>query len=452
MSLIKLDEKFLGTELREKVDAKMSVAVEKLHSIQEKSCVGSEYTGWWDYPQIYGFNLVKDVQAYINSLDVAYDLVLVIGIGGSYLGTRAVSSAMQHSYQGLVNSDKPLISFLGHHLSETAMIEVLDLLDERQPIVNVISKSGTTTEPSVAFRVVRKYMEDRFGKDEASKRIIATTDKDKGALRQVSQDLGYKSFVVPDDIGGRYSVLSPVGIVPLALAKIDVEALMEGAHQVFNELKSGDLNNHPVLRYAAARNVAYESDKRIEILSYINPKLFYVVEWWKQLFGESEGKDGKGLFPAGLAYTTDLHSLGQYVQEGVRNLFETFIHFDDASTSHRGAVEQQLKVPVSESNVDQIGYLEGKRINDINYGAMVATKIAHFDGQVPCVEIQAPSLSEKTIGALFAFFETACAVSCLMLDVNPFDQPGVEAYKKNLFGLMGKPGFEDLGQELKTRL
>ena len=227
---------------------------------------------------------------------------------------------------------------------------------------------------------------------------------------------------------------------------------MEGAHQVYQELKADDLESHPVIRYAAARNVAYQADKRIEILSYINPKLFYFVEWWKQLFGESEGKDAKGLFPTGLAYTTDLHSLGQYVQEGVRNLFETFIHFDDASTSHRGAVEQQLKVPAQESNQDQLGYLEGTRINDINIAAMKATKIAHFDGGVPCLEIQAPQLNERTIGALFAFFKTSCALSCLLLEVNPFDQPGVEAYKKNLFGLLGKPGFEELGEGLKKRL
>ena len=450
--MINLDERFLGNDLGDALDQASSQAVECLKQIQNKECTGAEWTGWYDYPQIYGFNLVDEVKTYVNSLDVAYDLVLVIGIGGSYLGTRAVSSSLQHSYQGIVQDDKPIISFLGHHLSETAMIETLDLLDVRHPIVNVISKSGTTTEPSVAFRIVRKYMEDRFGREEASKRIVVTTDKEKGALREVSKEEGYKSFVVPDDIGGRYSVLSAVGIVPLALAKFDVSALMEGAHSIFNELKGDVLESHPVVRYAAARNLAYSDNKRVEILSYINPKLSYFVEWWKQLYGESEGKDGKGLFPTGLGYTTDLHSLGQYVQEGERNLIETFVHFDDASTSHRGAVEQQLKVPSSSSDLDKLSYLEGKRVNEINYGAMIATKVAHFDGGVPCLEIKAPRLCEKTIGGLFAFFETSCAISCLMLGVNPFDQPGVEAYKKNLFGLMGRPGYEDLGNELKSRL
>ena len=453
MSMIKIDEQFLGDEFRDQLGEALPKAVQHLKGIQDKTCTGSEWTGWWDYPKNHGFDLVDSVKSHIASLDLAYDLVLVIGIGGSYLGTRAVASCLQHSFSGVVNHDKPMLTFLGHHLSEQSMIEVLDLLKEREPIVNVISKSGTTTEPSVAFRIIRNYIEDRYGKEESAKRIIVTTDKEKGALREVSKQEGYKSFVVPDDIGGRYSVLSAVGIVPLALAKLDVAQLMEGAHQMFSEIqKSDDLEQHPVIRYAAMRHVAYNRDKRIEAMSYINPKMFYFVEWWKQLFGESEGKEGKGLFPTGLAFTTDLHSLGQYVQEGVRNLFETFLHFDESSASHGGTVDQQLKVPKSDSDLDKIGYLEGKRVNEINHGAMVATKIAHFDGGVPCVDIKAPELNENTIGALFAFFETACALSCLMLNVNPFDQPGVEAYKKNLFALMGRPGYEDLASELNSRI
>lgn len=453
MSMIKMDEKFLGETISNDLDGALDKAIHHLKGIQDKTCTGSEWTGWWDYPSSHGFDLVESVKSHIDSLDFAYDLVLVIGIGGSYLGTRAVASALEHSYSGIVNHEKPLLSFLGHHLSEKSMIEVLDLMAAREPVVNVISKSGTTTEPSVAFRIVRNYMEDRYGKDEASKRIIVTTDAEKGALREVSKQEGYKSYVVPDDIGGRYSVLSAVGIVPLALAKVDVKALMDGAHQMFSEMKnSEDLKQHPVIRYSAMRHLAYQDGKRIEALSYINPKLFYLVEWWKQLFGESEGKEGKGLFPTGLAFTTDLHSLGQYVQEGVRNLVETFLHFDESSSSHRGAVEQQLKVPKSESDLDKIGYLEGVRIDEINHGAMVATKVAHFDGGVPCIDLKVPELNEHTIGALFAFFETSCAVSCLMLEVNPFDQPGVEAYKKNLFALMGRPGYEDLAKELNDRL
>jgi glucose-6-phosphate isomerase len=352
----------------------------------------------------------------------------------------------------VVEERKPLIVFAGHHLSETGLIETLDLLEDRLPIVNVISKSGTTTEPSVAFRIIRNYMESRFGRQEAARRIVVTTDKEKGALKQVAREEGYQSFVVPDDIGGRYSVLSPVGLVPLALGRWDTKALLEGADQLFGELKGENRGSHPVLQYAAARKAAFDEGKRVEILSYINPKAAYLVEWWKQLFGESEGKDGLGLFPAGMAYTTDLHSLGQYVQEGVRNILETYLFFEQEQVSQSASIERQLRVPKAADNLDQLGYLENRRLREINEAAMLATQVAHFDGGVPSMTLSVPQFDEFGIGALFAFFETACAVSGSLLGVNPFDQPGVEAYKKNLFGLMGKPGFEELGAQLKERL
>ncbi len=453
MTLLKLDTKFFDTGLQAEVEEQMEQARQALRSLDDKSCPGSEWTGWWNYPQCQGLKLAREVANFAESVDVFYDLVLVVGIGGSYLGARAVHESLGHSYKGIYDDGKPMLIFLGHHLSEPAMIETLDLLKNRQPIVNVISKSGTTTEPSVAFRVIRKYMEDRFGREETSRRIVVTTDKEKGALKKVAAEEKFKTFVVPDDIGGRYSVLTPVGLVPLALARWDIEALMNGADKVFDELKEvlndGD---HPVLRYASARKVGFQNGKRIEILAYNNPKLFYLIEWWKQLFGESEGKDGKGLFPTGLALTTDLHSLGQYVQDGVRNLMETFLVFEDEAAFSDNAVERSLKVPMAKDNLDQLGYLEGRPIGDINQAAMVATKIAHADGGVPCLGLTVGRLDEYHLGGLLAFFETACAVSGILLGVNPFDQPGVEAYKKNLFGLMGKPGFEEIGTSLKERV
>ncbi|MFW7379600.1 MAG: glucose-6-phosphate isomerase [Oligoflexus sp.] len=455
MTLIKLNTKFLGDELRNVTDSSLDHADQALASIENGTCPGPEWTGWWNYPQVRGYKVLEEVERYLKDIKVHYDLVLVIGIGGSYLGTRAVYEAMSHTYRGLVEDRRPMLVFAGHHLSEAGLIETLDLLEGRQPIVNVISKSGTTTEPSVAFRVIRTYMEERFGKSEAAQRFVVTTDQEKGALKQIANAEGYQSFVIPDDVGGRYSVLSPVGLVPLGLAKWNIKAMMDGADQVFGELVKDkeERKNHPVLAYAAARNAAYQQDKRIEILSYNNPKLYFLVEWWKQLFGESEGKDGKGIFPAGLGFTTDLHSLGQYVQDGVRNILETFLYFDkESAANHASSIERQLKVPMATDNLDQLSYLEGRPIQDINHAAMVATQVAHFDGGVPSISLTVPRLDEYGLGALFAFFETACAVSGIMLGINPFDQPGVEAYKKNLFGLLGKPGYEDIGNRLKSRI
>lgn len=455
MSLIKMNTNFLGEELKAQAESLLSQAEDALKSIEGKSCPGAEWTGWWNYPEQQGFKTQNEVENFIKALKVHYDLVLVIGIGGSYLGSRAVYEALSHTHKGLIEERKPLLVFAGHHLSEAGLIETLDLLNERQPIVNVISKSGTTTEPSVAFRVIRNYMEERFGKAEAAQRIVVTTDQSKGALKHVASEEGYPSFVVPDDIGGRFSVLSPVGLLPLGLAKCNIKALMDGADQIFGELTKSEESrrSHPALYYAAARYAAFLQDKRIEILAYNNPKLFYLVEWWKQLFGESEGKDGKGLFPAGLSFTTDLHSLGQYVQDGVRNIFETFLFFDKESAANSSSsIERHLRVPTARDNLDQLAYLEGRPIQEINQMAMHATQIAHYDGGVPSIALTVPRLDEFGIGALFAFFESACAVSGILLGVNPFDQPGVEDYKKNLFALLGKPGFEELSAKLKERM
>ncbi len=453
MSSIKLDIQMVDDELKSAAREILPKAGAALRDLQEKRCTGAEFTGWYDWPKIKGHALAKDIRKLVGSLDVFYDQVVVIGIGGSYLGCRAVTDALSHSYAGQVTAKqgrRPGLTFAGHHLSESGLVELLDLLEEKQPIINVISKSGTTTEPAVAFRVIRSYMEKRFGKEEASKRIIATTDSKSGALRSMAKSEGFKSFDVPGDVGGRYSVLTAVGLVPLALAGFNIEDLLQGADDVFRSLEA-PAADHPVLQYAAVRSAAYQNGKTVDILAYGEPRLFHTVEWWKQLFGESEGKEGKGLFPAGVAYTTDLHSLGQYVQEGVRNLIETFLMVDDP-LGRTGGVERRLRIPAMSENADELRYLENRFISEINDAALVATRIAHFDGGVPCMALHLPRIDEKSLGALFAFFETACAIGGALLQVNPFDQPGVEAYKKNLFGLLGKPGFENLGVELRRRL
>lgn len=449
MSEVKLNEKLLDKSLSESADALMSAASAELQKLKDKTCTGSEWTGWYNWPQTHGYKLEQEIQAYVQSLDINYDLVLIVGIGGSYLGARAVTEALLHTYQGIIKTENPLVAYAGHHISETQLIEVLELLDKRLPIINVISKSGTTTEPGVAFRVLRSYLEKRFGKEESARRIVCTTDANSGALRQLAKEEGYKTFSIPDDVGGRFSVLTAVGLVPFALLKIDTRALLDGASQMFSEVDAS--TDHSVVRYAAIRSAANQAGKNVELLAASNPKLAYIIEWWKQLFGESEGKEGKGMFPAGLVYTTDLHSLGQYVQEGNRTLIETFLSFDNDRPKRNG-IDQQIKVPAMHQQLDGLQYLEGKAINEINQAAMLGTLIAHSDGDCPSIGLEWPTLDEYNLGSLFAFFETACAISAGMLGVNPYDQPGVEAYKKNLFALTGKPGTESLKQKLKERL
>lgn len=452
MTSIELSTRFFGERLEADIAERLPAAESALCGIREKTCPGAEWTGWFDYPSSRGRRDVEHITAFKKQLPIAYDTVVVIGIGGSYLGARAVYEGLRHEFEGLVSSDKnklPMI-FLGHHLSESSLIETLDMLESCHPIVNVISKSGTTTEPGVAFRILRSYLEKRFGKEEARTRIVATTDAASGALRKLAEEEGYKTFVVPSDVGGRYSVLTPVGLVPLALAGYDVEELVAGADGLFGSLQQCG-SEHPVLRYAAARYAAYAMGKRIDLLSYGEPKFAYIAEWWKQLFGESEGKQGKGLFPASLCYTTDLHSLGQYVQDGERNLIETFVVIDNVP-AQGGTAERRLRLPRASGNLDELAYLEGRYIADINDAALQATKVAHYDGGVPCMELRLATWGERQIGELFAFFETACGVSAALLGVNPYDQPGVEAYKKNLFGLLGKPGFEAEGAELRQRV
>lgn len=443
--MLSLDRNYFGSQLNEAADALSNDATKALAALKSKTCKGSEFTGWFNWPKNNGFALVDAIEGWLKGFKTDFDLIVVIGIGGSYLGARAVSDLMTHSFAPAMGlkatvSGKPMIVFAGHNMSETSLGELLDLMAARKPIINVISKSGTTTEPGVAFRVIKDYMEKRFGST-AADRIIATTDAKKGALRKVALECGYKTFEVPDDVGGRYSVLTAVGLVPLALHGVDIRGLLNGADLVFNDLlkEKPDGLGRISLSYAQCRTAAWNAGKRIEVVAYPEPKMRNLVEWWKQLFGESDGKDGLGLFPASIECTMDLHSMGQYMQDGARTMMETFIAVDHPRSTGKAYESRSVKVPSTGSDVDELQYLEGRPIDDINNTALLATRQAHSQGGVPALELRLKDLSAETLGASFAMFETACAVGGIMLGVNPFNQPGVEAYKLKMFELLGKP-------------
>jgi glucose-6-phosphate isomerase len=373
------------------------------------------------------------------------DTTIVIGIGGSYLGARAVIEALSHSFSPLLKNKHHDVIFAGQNISEDYLAELIELLEGRDYSIVVISKSGTTTEPAIAFRILKDHLEKKIGKQAAAQRIIAITDAKKGALRSLSETNGYETFIIPDNIGGRYSVLTPVGLLPIAISGLDIRMLVRGAKTV--ELLTRN-NKHaesnPSMLYASARNLLLQIGKPIEIMVGFTPKLHFFSEWWKQLYGESEGKDGKGIFPASVDLTTDLHSMGQYIQDGQRILFETMI-------SVKNPVKN-LTIPLEKDDSDQLNYLAGKRLSEVNRNAELGTTLAHNDGNVPIITITIPELDEYYIGQMIYFFEMACAISGYILDVNPFDQPGVEAYKKNMFALLNKPGFEEAGKKIKERL
>lgn len=450
MTYIQINTSFLGEAIEHQTEALLNDARKHLEQLHYNSCKGAEWTDWYDYPRKHGFDQEESIRHFVENLSVFYDLVLVIGIGGSYSGTRAVTEALLHTYQGELTSRRPMVAFAGHHLSDSQLVELLELLDKKQPLVNVVSKSGTTIEPALVFPLVREYLEKRFGKKEAKQRIICTTDEKKGVLREVAKENGYASFAIPDDICGRFSVLTPVSLVPLALLKLDTKALMTGADLIFRELSDAG-SHHPVLRYVAARFASYLQGKKIEILAGSDPKVSHVIEWWKQLFGESEGKMGKGLFPTGLTYSTDLHSLGQYVQDGPRTIIETFLSFGQEASQCK-AVENGIQISADVSDLGEHSYLKGRYLGEINKAVINGTMLAHFEGGVPCLKLTFPELSEHGIGALFAFFEVACVISAELLGVNPYNQPGVEAYKRNMSALLGKPGTEALGMRLRQKL
>ncbi|MBR5100787.1 MAG: glucose-6-phosphate isomerase [Bacteroidales bacterium] len=401
--------------------------------LEEETGAGNDFLGWQHLPASIGKKELDDVLGVVDAwLEKEIDLVVVIGIGGSYLGAKAAIEALSHTFSALLGSRGPRVVFAGENLSEDYTAELLDLVQTRNAACVVISKSGTTTEPAVAFRLVKSHLEETYGKEEACSRIVAITDKARGALKSLSNQEGYKTFVIEDNIGGRFSVLTPVGLVPIALAGFDIEAMVQGAKDAEKALAKRDADN-PAVRYAAMRNLLYDQGKKIELFASFNPKLQYLGEWFKQLFGESEGKDGKGIFPASVIFTTDLHSMGQYIQEGERMLFETVVTVDNA--------QREVTIPTDPQDLDGLNYLAGKRVEHCNRMAQLGTKMAHIDGGVPNIAIHVDQLDEYNLGQLFYFFEKVCGISAYVLGVNPFNQPGVEAYKKNMFKLLEKPGY-----------
>ena len=405
---------------------------------------GGEFTGWVRLPETYDRAEFRRIQAAAQKIQGDSQALVVVGIGGSYLGARGVIECLRSPNYNLKKKSTPDIYFVGNGLDSDQLSEVIELLEGVDFSVNVISKSGTTTEPAVAFRFLRRLLEEKYGREEAARRIYATTDRKKGALKTSAAAEGYESFVVPDDIGGRYSVLTAVGLLPIAVAGIDIEQLMAGAASMMTVCAQADMEKNPAWQYAGARYELQHQHKEIEVLACFDPFFRFMAEWWKQLYGESEGKEGKGLFPASVEYTADLHSLGQYLQEGRRSLFETVVRF--APPAH------ELTVPYDAENGDGLNFLAGRTMSDLKQQAMDGTLLAHVEGGVPNIRICCGARNAFTLGELIYFFCYACGLSGYLLDVNPFDQPGVEAYKKNMFALLGKPGYEELGAALREKL
>jgi glucose-6-phosphate isomerase len=428
----------------EEVMALAQLSVRHLDALNAGTGAGNDFLGWLSLPEdiLQQFDRIEKTAKHLLSVS---DTTIVIGIGGSYLGARAVIEALSHSFAPLLKTKHHDVIYAGHNICEDYLSDLLDILDHRNYSIIVVSKSGTTTEPAIAFRILKDNLERKGGKLYAAERIVAITDANKGALRSMAETNGYETFVIPDNIGGRYSVLSPAGLLPVAVSGIDIRMLIKGA-KAMEEItrKNKNAAANPSLLYAAARNLLLMSGKNTEILVGFTPRLHYVSEWWKQLFGESEGKDGKGIYPAAVDLTTDLHSLGQYIQDGQRIIFETFI---SVKTPCR-----KLSIPAEKDDSDQLNYLAGKRLSEVNSNAETGTILAHNDGNVPVITVTLPVLDEYYIGQLIYFFEMACAISGYILDVNPFDQPGVEAYKSNMFALLNKPGYEEAGNKIRKRL
>ena len=412
-----------------------------------KSGAGNDFLGWIDLPVDYDKEEFARIQKSAEKIQKDSEVLLVIGIGGSYLGARAAIEFLRHSFYNSVSKEirkTPEIYFCGNNISSNYMNHLIEVIGDRDFSINIISKSGTTTEPAIAFRVFKKLLNEKYGRKEASKRIYATTDKERGALKNLATEEGYESFVVPDDVGGRYSVLTAVGLLPIAVSGADITKLMEGAASMRSYCLNNPFEQNDALKYAAVRNILLRKGKGIEILVNYEPSLHFVSEWWKQLYGESEGKDQKGIFPASVDFTTDLHSMGQFIQDGQRTLFETVINVEKSAT--------EIILEEEEVDLDGLNYLAGKSVDFVNKSAMKGTLLAHTDGNVPNLSVSIPEQNEFYLGELFYFFEFACGVSGYLLGVNPFDQPGVESYKKNMFALLGKPGFEAQREELLKRL
>ena len=426
------------------MEAMVKVAQETL---ENKTGAGNDFLGWLDLPVNYDKNEFERIKNAAEKIKKNSDALIVIGIGGSYLGPRAAIEMLNSNFYNVLGKNKretPQVFFVGNNISSTYLADLLDAIEGLDISVNVISKSGTTTEPAIAFRVFKDYMEKKYGVEGAKERIFATTDKSRGALKSLADEMGYETFVIPDDVGGRFSVLTAVGLLPIAVAGISIDEMMQGAADAREAYATNDLMNNDCYKYAAIRNILYNKGKNTEILVNYEPGLHYFNEWWKQLFGESEGKDQKGIFPAAVDFSTDLHSMGQFIQEGSRIMFETVLNVEKA--------KREISIEEVDGNLDGLNFLAGKTIDFVNKQAFKGTLLAHNDGGVPNMVLNIPELSAYYFGYMVYFFEKACGISGYLLGVNPFDQPGVEAYKKNMFALLGKPGFEELKAELEAKL
>ena len=432
---------FVSAQEFDGIASQIKAAHEALHNA---TGLGNDFIGWLTLPTDYDKEEFARIKAAAQRIKKNTDIFIVIGIGGSYLGARAAIEFLKSPNYNAMKKDTPDIYYTGNSISSTALAELIDLCEGKDVSINMISKSGTTTEPAIAFRVFRELLENKYGKEGAKERIFCTTDKEKGTLKQLADREGYETFVVPDNVGGRYSVLTAVGLLPIAVAGCDIDALMAGAKKAQEALSNPDLNANDCYKYAAIRNILYRKGKSTEILVSYEPAFTMMSEWYKQLFGESEGKNNKGLFPASVVFSTDLHSMGQYIQEGRRNLFETVVLFDKP--------KRELLLGTDPENVDGLNFLSGKSMDYVNKKAFQGTVLAHNDGGVPNVVLNVEQMNEDELGYLIYFFEKACAISGYVLGVNPFDQPGVESYKKNMFALLGKPGYEAAKAELEKRL
>ncbi len=415
--------------------------------LTSKSGAGSDFLGWVDLPENYDKDEFVRIKKAAEKIKNDSEVLIVIGIGGSYLGAKAAIEFLSHSFYNNLPKDKrktPEIYFAGTNMSGVYLQHLIEVVGDRDFSVNVISKSGTTTEPAIAFRVFKKMLEEKYGKEEAAKRIYATTDKEKGALKTLATAEGYETFVVPDNVGGRFSVLTAVGLLPIAAAGINIDDLMAGAKDAMNDFANKNMDENQALQYAAVRNILHRKGKDLELMVNYEPRVHYLAEWWKQLFGESEGKDGKGLYPTSADFSADLHSLGQYIQEGQRLFFETVVSI--------GKPEVEFVIESDKDNLDGLNFIAGKTLDYVNKKATEGVILAHIDGNVPNLGVNIPEATPYHLGYTFYFFEKACGVSGYLLGVNPFDQPGVEAYKKNMFALLGKPGYEEAGKELEKKL
>lgn len=443
--MMKLDTKHAF--LKEDIAGYQDIVTKCHEDLHNKTGKGNDYVGWVEWPNNYDKEEYARLKSVAADIREKCDVLMVCGIGGSYLGARAAIEFLRHSFYNVVSKEirkTPEIYYVGNSISSTYLKHLIDVIGDRDFSVNMISKSGTTTEPAIAFRIFKEMLEKKYGKEEAAKRIYATTDKARGSLKNLANEEGYETFVVPDDVGGRFSVLTAVGLLPIAVSGADIEKLMEGAQAGRKEALENDFAENGALQYAAIRNILHRKGKAVEVLANYEPSLHYVSEWWKQLYGESEGKDQKGIFPASVDLTTDLHSMGQFIQDGSRIMFETVLNVEKAT--------EELFIGEEPVDLDGLNYLAGKTVDFVNKSAMNGTVLAHTDGNVPNLMVTIPEQNEFYLGQLFYFFEFACGVSGYILGVNPFDQPGVESYKKNMFALLGKPGFEKEREELLKRL